>query len=372
MIQGNPQLVRSIVEQIRRSPDQAISFHDYMEQCLYHPEYGYYMSDRTKIGREGDFYTSSSIGTIMGEVLARYIASQAAYFGPGAALRVVEWGGGTGRLARLILDELKRLDTDLYERTAYISVEKSERHRAMQQDALTEHEGRVQWMTDEQWRSQGPWENVIILSNELLDAFPVHRIQWIGGRPYELYVEWDESGQAFAEQPFRLVEEDEPLGTYLHVQEVDFQEGQQLEVNLHALDWIRSIGAAVGRGQLITVDYGDQAEELYAEHRMKGTIIGYRSHMASEQFYSAPGWQDITSHVNFTALIRAGEHAGLRLKSCTTQKQFLLENGILQMLQDAMGADPFSEAARRNRSIRQLLLSDQMSELFKVLVQEKR
>lgn len=373
MAEGNHDLIRAIVRRIEQSPERAIPFRDYMEQCLYDPQHGYYMSDRVKIGREGDFYTSSSIGTIMGEVLARYIASQEAAMGHESPFIIVEWGGGSGKLARQLLDELKRLDDGrAYGRMTYISIEKSPRHRELQSSELTGHGDRVLWMTEAQWLQSGPWNDAIVISNELLDAFPVHRVQSLGGRLYELYVGWNERTQSFEEKPCRPIAEGDALYDYIRAQGVSLHEGQQLEVNLHALQWLDRVSGALGSGQIVTIDYGDRVEELYAEHRMLGTIVGYRRHTATGDLFAAPGMQDMTAHVNFSVLIREGERLGLRLKGYMTQKQFLLDNGILELLQDAFGADPFSEAARRNRSIRQLLLSDRMSELFKVLIQQKR
>jgi SAM-dependent MidA family methyltransferase len=122
---------------------------------------------------------------------------------------------------------------------------------------------------------------------------------------------------------------------------------------------------------IITIDYGDRSGELYAEHRMNGTLLCYRDHRAYDDPYAFPGEQDITSHVNFDACIRTGEQTGITDWTYKSQKQFLVDAGILDRLANTATLDPFSQAARNNRMIRQLLLSDGMSELFKVLVQYK-
>lgn len=135
---------------------------------------------------------------------------------------------------------------------------------------------------------------------------------------------------------------------------------------------LKNVAAGLGeRAELITIDYGDVREELYAPHRMNGTFLCYRKHQAYDLPLLYPGEQDMTSHVNFSTLIDAGRECGLNQFQLMTQKQFLVENGLLNRLQPHDAADPFSPAAKRNRAIRQLLISDQMSELFKVLIQKK-
>lgn len=362
-------LIQKLMETIHNRPERTISFREYMEICLYDPEFGYYMKEKDRIGRDGDFYTSASIGGVMGEVVARYIADTVKLWGVHKPCSLVEWGGGTGALALQILDELKRSFADVYESLAYISIEVSPAHRAVQADKLREHTNRIRWMTSEQWLQQGSWERVIVLSNELLDAFPVHLVQMRGGRPYEGRVGWDDAAGWFA---VSFPEEAEPaVREYVEAWGAGLEEGQRLEVNLAAAGWLQTVGAAIQSGEVLTIDYGDRAEELYTPHRFQGTLMCYEKHRAQSDPFQHPGNQDITSHVNFSSLIRAGEAAGFETKAYTTQKQFLVDNGILQLLQDTLLSDPFSPAARRNRAIRQLLLSDQMSELFKVLIQKK-
>jgi SAM-dependent MidA family methyltransferase len=361
-----------ICREIAQSPVQAISFRDYMALCLYHPEFGYYCSSKDKVGKTGDFYTSTSVGGLLGEVLAQYIAAETAQDGSMKVLTLVEWGGGTGGLAQQLLDELQRSYPAVYERIFYISVEISQHHRALQADKLTQHHavGRVRWMTEREWLADGPWEHTIIFSNEFLDAFPVHRVQILQGQPNEAWVGWNETEACFEEKWIPL-ESDSPLTKYIHNSNVKLLETQQLEVNIAASEWIHRVGQALHSGQLLTIDYGDFAAEIYAAHRMSGTLMCYRNHTAADQPYIHPGEQDITAHVNFSALIDVGKEVGLNDHRLWTQKQFLVDNGLLDKLQDTLSTDPFSPAARRNRAVRQLLLSDQMSELFKVLIQKK-
>jgi SAM-dependent MidA family methyltransferase len=369
---GNQKLKEIIIERIKQSSVKAISFRDYMELCLYHPEFGYYCNDKEKVGKHGDFYTSTSIGGLFGEVLAQYIAGQARSNGSNTALTCVEWGGGNGGLAQQLLDELKLNYSDVYERISYISIEISPHHRVLQAEKLFEHNaaGRVRWMEEADWLASGPWKDTIVFSNEFIDALPVHRIQMLQNEPLEIWVEWEEEKARFREKTLPI-QEDSPLREYLQRLSVPLQHKQRLEINLEALNWINRTGQAIHNGQLLTIDYGDCAEEVYAEHRMNGTLMCYQNHTAADHPYIAIGEQDITAHVNFSAITLAGLDVGLEGQRLLTQKQFLVDNGLLDKLQNTNSTDPFSPAARRNRAVRQLLLSDQMSELFKVLIQKK-
>jgi SAM-dependent MidA family methyltransferase len=150
------------------------------------------------------------------------------------------------------------------------------------------------------------------------------------------------------------------------------REDQEFEVNLAAERWISLVGRLVEDGALIIIDYGHEAAELAAPHRMRGTLLCYKEHVAHDDPFVAAGRQDITAHVNFSACRRAAEGSGWEAFYYDTQKQFLVDQGILNDLIAHDGSDPFGEAAKSNRAIRQLLLSDNMSEAFKVLALRKR
>jgi SAM-dependent MidA family methyltransferase len=354
-------------EELKRRPHSSVTFCEYMEWCLYHPEFGYYTKERVKLGKEGDFYTSASLGGLMGETLASYVLAE---LGQNAGeVSLVEWGGGNGQMARDVLQELQRLDSAFYQRLHYISVETSPFHRRLQEEQLALHKEKVCWMSEEEFKKAGPWRSTLIYSNELPDAFPVHKAVYQGGAWQEIYVGWDEADGCLTERMEPLLEG--PVAEYIHRYQLPEREGQQIEVNLAAEQWLHELSSSLEQGTILTIDYGDVSEELYAAHRMKGTLLCYRRHQASDTPLLYPGEQDMTTHVHFSALIRAGEEGGMTSQRLLTQKQFLLENGLLDKLQGHDARDPFSAAAKRNRAIRQLLLSDSMSELFKVLIQKK-
>ncbi|WP_127484824.1 class I SAM-dependent methyltransferase [Paenibacillus ehimensis] len=361
-------LLQVIRERIERQQDRAISFRDYMDLCLYHPGLGYYMNSNRKIGRTGDFYTSASVGSVLGDMLAAYLRSFAETRTGDICL--TEWGGGDGALARQMLDAIWRGSPELYGRLRFISVEKSPIHRGLQAEALAPHTGLVSYYTAEEWHAAGPWHNTLVFSNELPDAFPVHRIVSREAGWREIRVGWDHERKCLTEVEGPI--SGGGLEDFIRKEAIPPRTGQRFEVNLDALRWLRAVAGSLGSGSmLLTIDYGHEREELYAPHRMNGTLLCYRKHQASDTPLQFPGEQDMTAHVNFSALMDAGKEAGLESSGLLTQKQFLLEQGLLDELSDHDARDPFSPQARRNRAIRQLLLSDRMSELFKVLIQKK-
>ncbi|MDF2935174.1 MAG: SAM-dependent methyltransferase [Paenibacillaceae bacterium] len=367
--EGSSELETVIRRQICAQPAAAIPFRDYMELCLYHAELGYYIQPREKIGKAGDFYTASNIGGILGEAVAYYIARQSRSLnGP---VRIVEWGAGTGRLAAQILDGFREHFPELYVRVEYAIVEKSPWHQKCQREQLHSHWHLIRQLTPEEaMQGEESGEGRFILSNELLDAFPVHRVRQRQGTLMELHVGWDESAGSFRELERPCV--NEALTDYLRESGIGLAEGQTADISLEAAEWLEERLRRLKYGELITIDYGDTAAELFGTHRMKGTLLCYKNHLAAENPYIYAGEQDMTAHVDFTACIRAGAKSGITDWRLSTQKEFLLESGVLERLVSHDGRDPFSPAAKRNRAVRQLLLSDGMSELFKVLIQRRQ
>lgn len=371
-VTGNVNVLAALRQAISESGRQAISFKDFMQICLYHPEHGYYTGKRTKIGKQGDFYTSSSVGTLMGEMLAQYFVHLFSGVPHQKSYPITEWGGGTGRLAGQILDELRASFPEYYEQVEYTLVEVSPYHRKLLAELEQRHPGKVTIRNEQEWFSRPGLhgEQSIVFSNELLDAFTVHRIIRRGGGYYEIYVGWNEKESKFCEMETQL---DNPeLLDYIESHGVALLEGQRAEINLEAVRWIAKIGQWFNSGWLITIDYGDTSKELYAPHRMLGSLMCYRQHIAQDNPYQFAGEQDITAHVNFTACIQAGEKVGFSEWRLLKQKDFLIEAGILDKLQGHELTDPFHPIVKKNRAIRQLLLGDRMGDLFKVLIQRKK
>lgn len=369
----NAAVERRIAERLQANGGR-MTFADYMHLCLYEPGIGYYQRDAVKLGKEGDFYTSAHIGRAMGFCIASALAAAARRLAPGGEdISLVEWGGGEGRLAAVVLDELRRTHPDIYSRVRFVGAESSPGHREAQRDRLGRHAERIEALCGPE---DAPVERALaerttlLFANELLDAFPVHLLIRRRGRWRELYVE---EGQG-AEETLREAEGELSSGRladWLDRHPIDAAEGQRIEVSLAALDWIAGLGARMRRGYVLFADYGDVSAELYGRHRLNGTLLAYRRHRATDRVLEAPGAQDLTAHVNFEWCREAAEEAGFQEVGLETQKRFLVENGIFSLLKDHAGGDPFSPEARTNRAVRQLLLSDGMSELFKIMTMYK-
>jgi SAM-dependent MidA family methyltransferase len=368
----NRAVEEALAERLRRSGGR-ITFADYMEICLYWPEAGYYQRSEPKLGKDGDFYTSAHIGAFMGACIAARIDAAARRISePGEPIAVVEFGGGDGRLAEAVLDELRREYPETYARAGFYGAEGSPYHRALQVERLRGHADAIRCIADpasDDVERALRESTAFVFANELLDAFPVHRLLRTRGEWLELYVEGDPSEGTLQEAagPIR----DERLRAWLAAHPVRGREGQRIEVGLAGLAWIGQLGRRMRRGFALLADYGDVSAELYGPHRMNGTLLAYRKHAAGESWFDAPGEHDLTAHVNFEWYVAAAAEAGFIDVGVESQKTFLVEQGILNKLRNHDGSDPFSPEARANRAIRQLLLSDGMSELFKVMTMTK-
>ncbi|MFD0962162.1 class I SAM-dependent methyltransferase [Paenibacillus chungangensis] len=339
-----------------------ITFHDYMALCLYDEEYGYYRQGKIRIGKEGDFYTSSAVGSGLAAVIASYVMDYAKE--DNKPLTFVEWGAGTGRLSAQIASEWQKLLPLWRKRFRmkvvedYVSHANAARQQLPFASCLTSREAL------EEGALQAP---AVIVANELLDAFPVHRIQRAGGQLYEL-------GVAYVNGRFRYVRmtmTSPDFHNWLQRDGIYLQEGQITELCPSSGKWLRKISAMMKRGKVIVIDYGYDAEEYSSACRMDGTLMCYYRHTASDQPFQRPGQQDMTAHVSFSYLKAEAREAGFSIAFDGSQKQFMVDNGVLELLIDHRDSNPFSDQARRNRSLRQLLLSDGIGEAFRVLVLEK-
>jgi len=354
-------------------PVRGLPWNDYMYLCLYDEEYGYYTSGSARVGKDGDFYTSASIGSVLGDVLADYLTGTGELLNGRSAM--YEWGSGTGRLGLQLLARWRSQASAAYGSIRYRMVDGHPAH--LQAAAVAADEAgfasQVEYLApaNAERALSDEARPAILLANELLDAFPVRRLIRREGRLWEIGVTWDELEGKLADCYLPL-SEDEAARANREECGMKLREGQEAEWRSEALDWLRKLCRLIPEGTMILIDYGDEAEELFASHRMKGTLLCYYKHQAHDDPYIHLGEQDMTAHVNFTAVRQTAEDEGWMTDYYGTQKQFLIDHGVLQLLQSHQDPNPFSEVAKRNRAIRQLLLSDGMSELFKVLVLKKR
>lgn len=309
------QLAGIIKEKI--SKDGPISFHDFMEMALYYPQLGYYTSERNKIGAKGDYYTSASLSAVFGAMIGRQLEEMWNLTGR-SGFTIVEYGAGTGALCHDLLNYLKN-NKPFYDRLQYCIVEKSPSMRAKEKEHLFE---KVSWhnsITD-----IGNFTGCV-LSNELLDNFSVHEVV-MGDELMEVFVDYQDG---FFES---LRPAPEELKDYFRQLNIALPGGFRTEVNLHAIDWIREIARSLKQGFVLTIDYGHPSAELYSEYRRSGTLMCYHAHQVNADPYHHIGEQDITAHVNFSALKHWGLKNGLECCGFTDQGYFLRALGLMDYL----------------------------------------
>lgn len=353
-------LERLLLERIAaRGP---IPFAEFMEACLYHPLYGYYSRAHPE-RPQGDYYTSPEVHPIFGRLLARQLREMWERMGRPAAFTVLELGAGEGRLAEDILHWVERQGDEFASAFRYVALEISAARRATLEHTLAGHKAQV----IERLSELAPIEGCV-LSNEFMDALPVHLVVRERGRLREVYV--GSEGGELAESLDRASRKG--IEAYFEKQEVRLVEGQRAEVNLKALEWMAEIAHVLERGFVLTIDYGYRAQELYHPSRYRGTLLAYRGHRASERYLESPGEQDLTAHVNFTALINAGGAAGLDLSGFTTQGKFLMALGRENEFADLYeGEESESEHLKARLLLKNLIYPEGMGETFKILIQQK-
>ena len=353
----------------RISEQGRITFADFMGACLYEPGLGYYTSPGRKVGAEGDFYTSITVHAAFGRVIAREIAQMWRCMETPDTFTLVECGAGNGRLACDIMDFLAQREPEMYRGLRLVLVEKEPSLESAQRVMLAAHVEKMQWLSPEEFASGRFTFSGCLYSNELIDALPVHRVLMTPEGLREIYVVLKEG--EFAEE---LGELSTPaIAGQLERIGVELHPGQEAEVNLNGPEWLSSVYGVLERGFVLTVDYGYPAEELYAPHRKRGTLLCYYRHQTEENPYIRQGLQDITAHVDFTSLIRRGEELGMQNVWFGEQYRFLLSAGIINELEDLELSDISNEEKLRLRLTLKKLIVPQggMGDTFRILVQSK-
>ena len=359
---GRKELIKIIKDRINKNG--SISFRDFMNMALYYPELGYYTSPKVKIGGYGDFYTASELDKAFGELLARQFIQIYNEKVKERPFQIVEIGAGKGYLAYDILNYLRNSNPEVFKNTRYIIIEKSPYHIDIQKEILKDFEN-VEWIQDI-IDFEDESINGVIFSNELFDSFPVHLIRKINGKIYEVFITVDDDDNVKEV----LKDANEDIIRYIDELNIKILEGMQTEINLDAKDYIQKIGKKLNKGYVITIDYGYPSVELYKPYRMRGTLLCYHKHKYSENFYENVGLQDITSHVNFSALKYYGRLSGLEFLGFTDQAHFLTNLGLLDILNELQQKDDYESYERINR-LKSLVLPKGMGEKFKVLIQYK-
>ena len=332
-----------------------LSFARFMEQLLYAPGQGYYTAGARKFGAAGDFVTAPEMTALFGQALARQVAQVMTASAP----LVLEVGAGSGRLAADLLLTLEQANS-LPER--YFILDLSADLRQRQQETLAAAVphllARVEWLDCLPENFSGA-----VVANELLDAMPAHIVAWREDGIVERGVSVDDTGRfTWNDRPASgaLLAAAEEIG-----EQCSLPPGFESEISLAARAWAAEWGHRLIKGALLLIDYGFPRREFYHQQRGRGTLMcHYRHHAHPDPFY-LPGLQDVTVHVDFTAIIAAAHPAGLELLGYASQGQFLLNCGILERLEEIPNGTP--EYIRAAGAVGKLLMPHEMGELFKVI-----
>ncbi len=350
-------LYKIVLKFITESPDSRITFAEYMDLVLYHPEYGYYSSAVVDIGKKGDFFTSVALGKDFGELLAIQLQEMWQKLGYPKLFTVVEMGAGNGNLAKDILSYWSSNNPEIIAHLQYIIVEKSLSLKQIQQRALQEFNGRI----DLKWQS---WEYLLddslvgcCFSNELLDAFAVHQVVIDSDKLQEIYLTVENDS-------IKEIQDDvstEDIYKYFDLVAIDwtnreYPKNYRTEVNLAALDWLNTVSKKLQQGYILTIDYGYPAVKYYHPQRSQGTLQCYYQHRRHNNPYVNLGQQDITAHIDFTALENQGKLVDLETLGLTKQGMFLMALGIGDRLNDlSSGKYNVMEILQRRDSLHQLI-----------------
>ncbi|MBD2072431.1 class I SAM-dependent methyltransferase [Phormidium sp. FACHB-592] len=379
---SNPALGNLIARQIAESSQQRLTFATYMDLALYHPQYGYYATNAAVIGAKGDFFTSPHLGADFGELLAEQFVQMWEIMQRPTPFTLVEMGAGQGLLAVDILRYLQHRHPTFVRSLEYIIVERAAALIAEQQRqamSLKDLDVQLRWSSLEAL----PSHSIVgcFFSNELVDALPVHQISLVSGQLQEIYVtatQGENNTPYFSEvtgelSTPRLAAYFERIGIALTAK--PYPDCYRSEVNLAALDWLQTVAERLQRGYVLTIDYGYTSARYYSPTRSQGTLQCYYQHTHHSNPYIHIGKQDITAHVDFTALEQQGAVCGLKRVGFTQQSLFLMALGLgdrmAALSQSTASTMQDIQAALRQRDALHLLINPMGLGNFGVLVQAK-
>lgn len=359
-------LAEELSERIRR--EGKITLRDWMHTALYHPTLGYYSrADLKRWGREGDYRTSPERSELFAATFARYFVSLYQRMESPSEFIIVEMGAGNGQFAAGVLEMFETTFPSVFSATRYLVAETSVDSRLRAAVELERFRDRVQFV---RFEDLGTLRSGVVFSNELLDAFPVHRVTKIKGQVKELFVTLT-SDSAFGWLAGDPSSED--LNEFCQQHVPHLEEGQIVEVNLGIKDWFQVLDEKLKTGYLITVDYGAESKELYSSsERYKGTLRAFRRHEFVDDILEAPGEYDITSSVDWTYVMTEGRQRGFELEEFIPLDKFLMRAGVLEELESRLAAAT-SDAERSclTTKAREMILPGGMASSFQVLIQKR-
>lgn len=352
-----PPLLSIILAEIQRSG--AIPFRRFMELSLYHPVHGYYSSGRARVGKEGDFFTSVSVGAIYGRLLSSVCREVWERLDRPTEFTIVEQGANDGRMAADILGAILTGDDEFSRAIRYVIVEPFAVNGQKQRECLESFTG-VSWVDS---LEALPEFTGVHLSNELLDAFPVDSLRWNGRAWEEECVASKNDNLVWSRRPIT----DPELAAAAARLPTGLAEGFRVEVNPGIRPWLTALHGKLRHGIVLTVDYGQAGEDRYEPHRADGTLMAYRNHHRFNDPLPEPGERDITAQVDFTTLAAQARQTGFEILGYSDQHHFLIgaAEPWLRSLGDLTAK---SDAARGDlRALQTLLNPGTMGRQFKAI-----
>jgi SAM-dependent MidA family methyltransferase len=353
-----------IIDAINNSEKQYITYEDFMSFVLYDPQYGYYQKASEKIGRKGDFYTTSSVGTIYGEVIAetfcRFVNENL------IEPDFVEIGGGNGRFASAFLQYCEKNEPDIYKKLAYNIVDESKYHRLLQKQALEDHLN-VSYFTN--ISEIETIKNGMLFSNELFDALPVRVVEFQNEKWNEIVLTVNHLNNEIQEQPIEVT--DHALIEFLRRNRFHGENGQRVEIPIIMENVFNLMHSKLKRGIILTVDYGFTREEWDAPHRIKGSLRGYYQHELKTKILDHYGEMDLTTHIHWDELKHYAKEKNIDNLYFSSQRNALLDFGILNWLIPHAQSNPFSNEYKHNRAVQSLITPGGISDSFQLLLQTK-
>jgi SAM-dependent MidA family methyltransferase len=352
---NNLELVAVIRDRIDSSRQQQITFAEYMKSVLYHPQYGYYASNAERISERGDFLTSPCLTDDFGEMLAIQLYQIWQILAAPQLFSIVEMGAGQGLLAAQILAYSQREYPDFFRSIDYIIIETAPAMIGAQQARLKDLP--VRWCD---WIEIADRSIIgCFLSNELIDALPVHQVIVTTDELQEIYVTFGDGNRLFNEQIDEL--STDKLASYWQLNQINllsdrYAPGYRTEVNLAALSWLEQVSKKLQRGYIISIDYGYSADRYYNPMRDRGTLQCYYQHAYHNDPYINIGNQDLTAHVDFTALQNQGKLLGLQTVGFTQQGMFLMALGLGERIAAIASSDgDIQSLLQRRQNLHQLI-----------------
>ena len=337
-----------------------------MAEALYHPRFGYYnRRDLQRWGRAGDYRTSPERSNLFAATLASYFLELSEELG--TDLSLVEIGGGDGRFARGLLDAIERTAPAMLNSVRYIWIDTSQDARERAAEELQKYSSIVQIVDLDQLE---PLSKAVVFSNELLDAFPVHRVTNSHGELKELYVTCNERSE------FVWIADElssEKVSQYCSEHVPALSENQIVEVNLGIAEWMKAIDSLLRRGFVITIDYGAAGDQLYNNpDRMQGTLRGFRAHEFVSDPLQIPGENDLTTTIDWTVVKSEGQKYGLEVIEFSQLDKFLIQHGVLEELELSLAnAATEAEKSQITTLAREMILPSGMAASFQILVQKR-